>query len=183
MIDDPEEDKLYLVLELLDQGPVMGDEAPPLSEAAARAALLETCAGLAHLHAQGVVHGDLKPGNLLRGADGRVRIVDFGTASVPPGGVDAPITRSPGTPAFTAPECCAGGAYSGRRADLWALGATLYMLLVGRPPFPGHNLLDTYESIQFRELARGTTHTQRNAPRAAPAAWAVRARGAGGAGG
>lgn len=154
VIDDPETDKLYLVLEFLEQGPVMEEDGPALPEADARAILLQVCAGLAHLHAEGVIHGDLKPGNLLRGADGGVRIIDFGSASVPAGGVDEMITRSPGTPAFTAPECCVGEPYNGRRSDVWALGATLFMLLAGAPPFPGHNLLDTYENIQSRELAR-----------------------------
>lgn len=70
VIDDPGEDRIYIVEQWLEQGPVMEEDAPPLPQAEARDVLLHVCAGLAYLHEQGVVHGDVKPGNLLRGADG-----------------------------------------------------------------------------------------------------------------
>ena len=152
VLNDPGEDKVYIVMEFLGGGPIMAEGDPPLSQAAARAALLQVSAGLGYLHGQGVVHGDLKPDNLLRGGDGVVRITDFGNSAVPPGGVDALVARSPGTPAFTAPECCSGAPYAGRAADVWALGATLFMMLTGQPPFLGSGLLDTYERIVQRQL-------------------------------
>ena len=99
-----------------------------------------------------MVHGDVKPDNLLRGLDGRVRVSDLGLSHTPPGGADAPVSRSPGTPAFTAPECCGGQPYSGRAADVWALGATLFMLLAGAPPYVGAGALETYEKIVSQEL-------------------------------
>jgi serine/threonine protein kinase len=96
--------------------------------------------GLEYLHSNGVVHGDLKPDNLLIGGGGRVKISDFGSAWVargPPAG--ALTTAFAGTPAFAAPECCAhrgaGGAAPAWRAgpaECWALGVTLYMFAYGR---------------------------------------------------
>ena len=77
MIDDPGEDRLYLVMQYLEGGPVLADGAPPLGETDAAAAVADVAAALAYLHWQGVCHGDVKPENMLRGADGRVRLTDF----------------------------------------------------------------------------------------------------------
>lgn len=97
--------------------------------------------GLAYLHAHGVFHGDLKPDNLLLGADGRVRISDFGSAFLLPAGAGGAAGRPSstlvssfgGTPAFAAPECCAvqGGGWHPAPAECWALGVTLYMFVYG----------------------------------------------------
>jgi [calcium/calmodulin-dependent protein kinase] kinase len=76
-----------------------------------------------------VAHGDLKPDNLLLGADGRVRICDFGTARLC--SPDDRMLRTVGTPAFFTPEMCEGRPYSACQADLWALGVCLYVLIFG----------------------------------------------------
>src|SRR5262245_45702698 len=89
----------------------------------------QLCEGLAAIHARGLLHRDLKPGNVLLDDRGRVRIADFGLAGPAGAGVTA------GTPAYMAPELLAGGAAS-VQSDLYALGLVLYEVLTGRPAFP-----------------------------------------------
>jgi serine/threonine protein kinase len=95
---------------------------------------------------QNVIHGDIKPENLLIGGDGLIKICDFGVSCLFEDGDDE-VQRSPGTPIFTAPECCVGVTYHGKAADIWALGCTLYCMVLGRYPFKGETLQSTYEKV------------------------------------
>ena len=89
--------------------------------------------GAAHDH--GVVHGDVKPSNVLFDARGGARLADFGVARLASAAL-TPDTRAFGTPAYLAPEVLRG-AVADHRADLWALGVTLHEMLTGRRPFDG----------------------------------------------
>jgi serine/threonine-protein kinase len=91
----------------------------------------QLCDGLAAIHARGLLHRDLKPGNVMLDDRGRVRIADFGLAG------PAGAAQAAGTPAYMAPELLAGGAAS-VQSDLYALGLVLYEVFTGRPAFPGH---------------------------------------------
>ncbi len=95
----------------------------------------QTAAGLAAAHAQGLVHRDVKPANiLLENGVERVRLTDFGLARA---AVDAALTHSgvvAGTPHYMAPEQASGEAVD-HRADLFSLGSTLYAMCTGHPPF------------------------------------------------
>src|SRR5215510_9536303 len=97
------------------------------------------CAGLAAAHAKGVLHRDLKPGNIMIDAAGEVRIMDFGLAAVAAqlGGNEV---RS-GTPAYMAPEQLAGREAS-VQSDVYALGLVLYEIFTGKAPFQGKNAED-----------------------------------------
>ena len=89
-------------------------------------------------HRSGVIHRDVKPANILVGADGRARVADFGIARV----AESELTRDGtfvGSPAFAAPEQLCGAKVDGR-ADLFALAAVFYLLTTGRRPFEGDDI-------------------------------------------
>ncbi|KAH6765561.1 geminivirus rep interacting kinase 2 [Perilla frutescens var. hirtella] len=148
VIDDPSDDHLYMVLEYVEGRWVFEDDGPPgcLGEETARKYLRDIVSGLIYLHAHNIVHGDIKPDNLLVTGSGTVKIGDFGVSQVFEEDNDE-LRRSPGTPVFTAPECCLGLTYHGKAADTWAVGITLYCMVLGNYPFLGETLQDTYDKI------------------------------------
>jgi len=110
-------------------------------------------------HQQGIVHRDLKPANVLLTSDGSPKIGDFGLAKQLTGGSD--LTRTGeilGTPSYMAPEQAQGAREATAPADIYALGAILYELLTGRPPFRGQDpvgtmlLVCTAEPVTPRQL-------------------------------
>jgi predicted Ser/Thr protein kinase len=109
------------------------------------------CAGLAAAHAKGVLHRDLKPGNIMIDGHGEVRIMDFGLAAIGDQ-LDAAEVRS-GTPAYMAPEQLAGREAT-PQSDLYALGLVLYELFTGRPAFEAR---DIQELLRLREAHPVTT--------------------------
>ncbi|MEU2722013.1 serine/threonine-protein kinase [Streptomyces smyrnaeus] len=132
-------EELYLVMQRLD-GSDLADhlaEHDPYPWQWAVAVAAQLCSALAAVHAVGVVHRDLKPGNVMVRPDGRVVILDLGIASV--GAPDVTrLTRTGalvGTPVYMAPEQATGGSAVGPAADLYALGVVLYELLARRTPF------------------------------------------------
>ena len=98
------------------------------------------CQGLTAAHAVGVIHRDLKPDNVMIGADGIVAITDFGiarSASVADGAATSTLGSAIGTPAYMSPEQVEGAADTDERADLYALGVMLFEMLTGELPFSG----------------------------------------------
>lgn len=128
------------------------DGAPWPPERAARLAE-KLASAIAEAHRQGIVHRDLKPGNVLLAADDTPKITDFGLAKAV--GDESGLTATEailGSPSYMAPEQAGGRAKeAGPAADIYALGAILYELLTGRPPFRGATLLETLEQVKSVE--------------------------------
>jgi len=92
---------------------------------------------LAYLKNEGFVHRDLKPGNLMRDGQGAVRLIDLGFAVQVGNATESDVTV--GTVEYIAPEQARGESGLDSRADIYSLGATLYHLVVGEPPFAGED--------------------------------------------
>src|SRR5690606_37911906 len=126
---------------LQERGALTWREAIPLAR--------DVAAALAAAHAAGLVHRDVKPGNVLLAHDGAIRLADFGLATWLDLRTDAP-GKVFGTPGFLAPEVLRGHPYDWR-ADLYALGVLLFRAVYGRYPFRG---------TTFREIVHSTVHDQ-----------------------
>ncbi|XP_074527746.1 calcium/calmodulin-dependent protein kinase kinase 1 isoform X2 [Halichoeres trimaculatus] len=152
VLDDPAEDNLHMVFELMRKGPVM--EVPtdnPLSEEQARLYFRDVILGIEYLHYQKIVHRDIKPSNLLLGDDGHVKIADFGVSNQFEGN-DALLSGTAGTPAFMAPETLSDTrkSFSGKALDVWAMGVTLYCFVFGKCPFIDEYILALHNKIRTK---------------------------------
>jgi DNA-binding NarL/FixJ family response regulator len=133
----------YLVLEYVpgrDLHALMLERGGPLSADEALAAIRGALQALAYAHARGIIHRDIKPENIMVTPEGQVRVTDFGLALARG---DVRLTREGivvGTGLYLAPEVILGAAPD-QRADLYAVGAVLYELLSGQPPYPGDDPL------------------------------------------
>ncbi|MBI4202670.1 MAG: serine/threonine protein kinase, partial [Chloroflexi bacterium] len=135
-----DEDRPYMVLPLMGGGDVEGaiekaaDRRMPLERALQIA--IETCRGLEFAHGLGIVHRDLKPGNVWLTADGVAKIGDFGLAVALDRSRLTAEGMMVGTVAYMPPEQATGGEVTSR-SDLYSLGAMVYEMVTGRPPFVG----------------------------------------------
>ena len=141
----------YCALEFVSGGSLARRAAGQPQPPSDTARLLEALARAVHFaHSEGVVHRDLKPANVLIAADGTTKVTDFGLAK------RLEVENGPtctgellGTPCYMAPELVTGRV--GPAADIYALGAILYELLTGRPPFHGVTAADTLQQAQFED--------------------------------
>jgi serine/threonine-protein kinase len=115
--------------------------------------LSQVARALDYAHQQGVIHRDVKPDNILITPNGEARLADFGLVKILDDDID--LTRPGtglGTPNFIAPEQLAHAKAIDQRCDVYALGATLYMAVTGRLPFPGRTLLQVVKLKSTNEL-------------------------------
>ena len=151
------DERPYIAMELLD-GTDLGsaiEKRGPLDSLTAAHVILDAAQGLAAAAKAGLIHRDVKPSNLVRLADGRVKVTDFGLAKPVDPGAEPALTAMGvvvGTPDYIAPEQARGEAID-ERVDIYALGGTLYFLLTGIPPFrTGKPAEDKYLKVVARHL-------------------------------
>ncbi|MCA9320668.1 MAG: serine/threonine protein kinase [Planctomycetes bacterium] len=142
------------LLELIDEGGAFQEDA-------ALYVVLQTARALTHMYDHGVVHRDVKPGNILITADNTVKLCDLGLASQ--GDEVAPDGTTVGTVEYISPEQAMGEGTVDVRSDIYALGVTLYHLVVGEIPFKGVDDHETMakrfvESLSSPKLARVSPH-------------------------
>ncbi len=143
----------HIVMELIE-APTLADvvaRSGPLSEAAALEVARRLLGALRAAHARSVVHRDVKPSNVMLGADGRVTLTDFGIA---PAADDPRLTATGslvGSPGYLAPERL-DGSPADPASDLWSLGATLWYALQGRGPFSRDTTAATIAAVSNAEV-------------------------------
>ncbi|QKX60849.1 uncharacterized protein TRUGW13939_07995 [Talaromyces rugulosus] len=154
VLDDPTEDSLYMVMEMCKKGVIMKvgleQKADPYDDEKCRLWFRDLILGIEYLHAQGIAHRDIKPDNCLLTGDNVLKVVDFGVSEMFAKDSDMYTAKSAGSPAFLPPELCVAkhGDVSGKAADIWSMGVTLYCLRYGRIPFEKQSIFELYESIR-----------------------------------
>jgi eukaryotic-like serine/threonine-protein kinase len=141
--------RLYLVCEYLPGGSLTAqlDGTPWAADRAAKL-IAPLARGVAAAHAAGIVHRDMKPSNILLAADGTPKVADFGVAKRLGTEGHTHTGAVLGTPSYMAPEQAGGAKGVGPSADVYGLGAVLYELLTGHPPFKGSTFLETMDQLR-----------------------------------
>ena len=134
----------YIAMEMLEGGSLrdLVKQAGPMEYTRACVLCADAASGLAQAHAMGIIHRDVKPANLMLTRGGRCKVVDFGLARMDDAAdLSCSLPESVGTPQFIAPELLRGVSASAR-SDIYSLGATLWFLLTGHPPFEAATAAD-----------------------------------------
>lgn len=174
VIDDVLSDELimstrHLVMDYCQKGQIMDwdedtqrfhcayDPRPQLDEETIRRSFRDMVCGLEYckshsVHSFKIIHRDLKPQNILVAEDGTVKIADFGVSDI--FGADDTLSIVTGTHEFWAPELLSEDLerYSGKAADIWALGLCLYALVYNTHPFLGESYMDVEDNIKEKEV-------------------------------
>ncbi|WP_373430242.1 serine/threonine-protein kinase [Streptomyces sp. V1I1] len=147
-----ESDRLWIVMELVESRSLerlLVEDGPVSAREAARIGL-GVVAALREVHAVGVLHRDIKPGNILLSRSGRVVLTDFGIAAIQDAKALTVVGMLVGSPDYMAPERV-GGRPQGPASDLWSLGATLCAAVAGQSPFARPTTLATLHAVLYEE--------------------------------
>jgi serine/threonine-protein kinase PpkA len=143
-----------IAMEYLDGGHVGASIRDGLTPGAALSLLRQAAVALDALHRKGFAHGDVKPSNLLLRANGELVLADFGAARrFDAVALPAPAGLVVGTPRYAAPEQSHSGAASAA-ADVYSLGVVFFEMLCGKPPFPGHTVLEVFSQHLMAPVPR-----------------------------
>jgi serine/threonine protein kinase len=124
----------------------------PIKYDLALAMVRQICLGLEHAHAKGIVHRDIKPGNIMLTQSGRAKITDFGLAKLTQANTSQTAANSIlGTPLYMSPEQAFGESVD-HRSDLFSLGTVLYELLTGKQPFASENYMGVIQNIIHKDI-------------------------------
>ena len=159
-----ENDKnIWFILEHMEKGPVLvfdpstkGFQSPLVEtsvvhEELAKSHLRDIVNGTMYLHSLNIAHRDIKPSNILLNDEGRCHLSDFGCAKRLVRN-DEMCIDTIGTYHFVAPECCSDSSFDPLKVDIWAIGVTLYCMLLGKLPFDGETTVELFENIQGGRL-------------------------------
>ena len=159
----------YLAMELLEgtdlrkraqQGPIPAVEAVEIA--------CQVAEGLAYAHHRGVVHRDIKPGNIMLPDRGAAKIMDFGLARMRVADHKTSTGIVLGTPRYMSPEQWKGEAQDGR-TDIWAAGVMLFEMLAGRPPFRGESIFEVRNKVLAKDPAPALKTLRQDLPEEASA--------------
>ena len=153
-VNDASSTQVQLVMEHCERGSIVDDEAEtfePLDSEKIKIILRSILRALRTCHKRDVVHYDIKPQNVFETSDGTYKLGDFGCACEverdKKTGERELVSKTPGTPAFTAPECCEGEPADGFKADVWAAGMTAHALATGKYFYRADSAWETYQKI------------------------------------
>ncbi|MPZ29887.1 MAG: protein kinase [Rhodospirillales bacterium] len=140
------------------------DDAPVMDVPDAIAIMLQVLDALSSAHEQGVIHQDIKPGNIMLTAEHRVKVGDFGISRLM--NVETTTVFSTiGTPSYMSPEQCRGDDIVDGRSDIFSVGATLFEMVAGERAFQGRNVTEVSHRIQNDSLPLLPVHVRSAAPR------------------
>src|SRR6185295_16406723 len=140
------------------------DDAPVMDVPDAIAIITQVLDALTAAHEQGVIHRDIKPGNIMLTAEHRVKVGDFGISTLM--NVETTTVFSTiGTPSYMSPEQCRGDDVVDGRSDIFSAGATLYEMVTGERAFQGRNVTEVSRRIQNDQLPLLPAHVRNAAPR------------------
>eukprot|EP00759_Apiculatamorpha_spiralis_P042152 PhF_6_TR40421/c1_g1_i2/m.60256/K07359/CAMKK2; calcium/calmodulin-dependent protein kinase kinase 2 len=152
LIDDPDEAKLYLIMEFLEGGQVCvvnpdGTCAtPPMEKERLKKHIVGIARGLQYLHQKNIVHRDIKPENILLDSHDNVKLTDFGVSSSC-ADEDDTMESTEGSPAYFPPEEFEHIKVKGKAHDIWSFGVTIYAMAFGQLPFRATNRQQLAEEV------------------------------------